>query len=1217
MNKKLLWIKLFSLFAWLPVVSPVTFAQEDDEEVFELSAFEVEASEDEGYMATTTLAGSRVRSNLRDLGASIAVVTEEFMQDTGATDGQSLLQFVGNVEVGGVLGNFSDVNLDNASTNSTRINPQNSQRVRGLVSATLTRDYFQTNIPFDGYNTSRVTVNRGPNSILFGLGSPGGVINNTTNRAQIGSEFGEISVRFDHNSGHRETLDINKTLIEDRLAVRVSVLNENVKYRQEPAFEQDQRFYIAWDAVLLENEGSDVLGKTRFRGSFEHGDINSNPPDVVPPTDRFSSWWNGVGDQAYLNQLLQVPGVTLAEINNGAVTYEQALAAINAGLATIPEGMTAEEYAAVEGQFIPRTVIDRFKRGDAASGNGGMDYVQNYVPFFLYPAVNYNTVNTTEPGWNSPELAGIQGIMGRWRPNGFPTQDLRWTQAATAGAGFRPKSLNNREIFDYHKNLFSGNTNWIDTSFDIKQFVIEQELFDGRAGFEIAWDRQSRDRERFTPFSGGDNKSISIDITTHQAPGDSNFDGIADRTPNENLGRPVIDNEGDRRTEEFHDQETFRATIFGTLDFGDMVEGTFGKILGRHTLTGLYEDRTNDFWTTTYGGAWWADSSKWPGDGAISNGLADNFRRQVQSQVYLGDSGLGLSSADQLRLDGPINVSFPKPGDVYGIWYFDNAGSVDAGVQAPWRVIEYINGANMGKTNLESKAASLQSHFFDGLIVGMYAVRNDKQTVYQRLQQTADYGDPSNPASGGRPLRLDLPGINEIDGSFNTALLELEDSPASVDEDDTTTWSVVAKYPEQWLGELPLGMDISAHYYEAESFQPAGISNNVLNQQLASPFGSTEEYGATISFFDNRLSVRVNWFETVNANARTGGMNGQLAQIVGRFNFFLTRIADAEDSGLQLFVDGYDPETGTRTPGTDAELFPSTSPSNRQRLSGTDADLIPGVNSYDAYYDWIIGLIPDKVQSVYNFRVNRLEGGTVNIESTPIRGLNSTQDYVAEGMEIDITGRITDSLSVSLNVAQQETVTSNTGPVALPLAFEIEEIIYQNFPGLDYGPWAIRDSPFQVEQGTFGTRYNAVTREMRLQAGKDNNVSQEQREWRINLTTRYDFLEGGLKGLSVGGSLRYQDEIAGGYPNILVEDVVLPDVQNPWFGPDELDGDMFVRYRRKLTDKLDWTVQLNARNLYRKHGSKDIPIAFDPDGTVSLVRIPVEQQFFLTNTFSF
>lgn len=413
-------------------------------------------------------------------------------------------------------------------------------------------------------------------------------------------------------------------------------------------------------------------------------------------------------------------------------------------------------------------------------------------------------------------------------------------------------------------------------------------------------------------------------------------------------------------------------------------------------------------------------------------------------------------------------------------------------------------------------------------------------------------------------------------------------------------------------------MDLTGHYYEAESFQPAGISNNVLNQPLASPFGSTEEYGFTLSLLDNRLAIRFNKFETINANARTGGMDGQLAQVVGRFNFFLTRIADSEDSELQLFPNGYDPETGTREADTDAALTPLTIPDNRQRKSGTDADLIPGITNYDDYYAKIIDLIPAKVQSIYNFRVNKLEAGSINIESTPIRGLNSTQDFVAKGMEIDITGQITSNWNLSLNVAQQETVTSNTGPVAIPLALEIEELILANFPGEQWGWWGIRDSPFQIEQGTFQTRYNAVTREMRLQRARDNTVSQEQREWRINLTSRYDFTEGLLKGFSLGGSLRYQDEIAAGYPNLLDDaGVVVPDLANPWFGPDELDGDLFLRYRRKLTDKIDWSVQLNARNLYRKHGAKDIPITIDPDGTVALIRIPVEQQFFLTNTFSF
>src|SRR5262245_32692612 len=41
-----------------------------------LSPFEVVAEEDSGYKATSTLAGTRLRSELKDLAASISVVTK-------------------------------------------------------------------------------------------------------------------------------------------------------------------------------------------------------------------------------------------------------------------------------------------------------------------------------------------------------------------------------------------------------------------------------------------------------------------------------------------------------------------------------------------------------------------------------------------------------------------------------------------------------------------------------------------------------------------------------------------------------------------------------------------------------------------------------------------------------------------------------------------------------------------------------------------------------------------------------------------------------------------------------------------------------------------------------------------------------------------------------------------------------------------------------------
>jgi outer membrane receptor protein involved in Fe transport len=41
-------------------------------------------------------------------------------------------------------------------------------------------------IPFDSYNTQSVEITRGPNSLLFGLGTPAGIVNQSA--AQGGAE---------------------------------------------------------------------------------------------------------------------------------------------------------------------------------------------------------------------------------------------------------------------------------------------------------------------------------------------------------------------------------------------------------------------------------------------------------------------------------------------------------------------------------------------------------------------------------------------------------------------------------------------------------------------------------------------------------------------------------------------------------------------------------------------------------------------------------------------------------------------------------------------------------------------------------------------------------------------------------------------------------------------------------------------------------------------
>jgi outer membrane receptor for monomeric catechols len=158
MNKH---IRLLLLPPCMLVTASGLFAQAassseiNDEKVITLSPFEVSGDSDVGYQATSTLAGTRLRTDLRDIGSSISIVNEEFLRDTGSKNLEDVLIFTPNTEIGGLGGNHSGSTGANPIPEGQRDDPSGGlTRVRGLASADLTRDYFITNIPFDTFNVA-------------------------------------------------------------------------------------------------------------------------------------------------------------------------------------------------------------------------------------------------------------------------------------------------------------------------------------------------------------------------------------------------------------------------------------------------------------------------------------------------------------------------------------------------------------------------------------------------------------------------------------------------------------------------------------------------------------------------------------------------------------------------------------------------------------------------------------------------------------------------------------------------------------------------------------------------------------------------------------------------------------------------------------------------------------------------------------------------------
>jgi len=73
-------------------------ARQDEELV--LSPFTVDAKSSEGYDASQTLAGTRMRTELKDISSSVTVVTQQFLSNTGGTNANESLRYKTNTEVG-------------------------------------------------------------------------------------------------------------------------------------------------------------------------------------------------------------------------------------------------------------------------------------------------------------------------------------------------------------------------------------------------------------------------------------------------------------------------------------------------------------------------------------------------------------------------------------------------------------------------------------------------------------------------------------------------------------------------------------------------------------------------------------------------------------------------------------------------------------------------------------------------------------------------------------------------------------------------------------------------------------------------------------------------------------------------------------------------------------------------------------------------------------
>ncbi|WP_414664762.1 hypothetical protein [Horticoccus sp. 23ND18S-11] len=240
-----------------------------------LSPFTVEAGTEKGYLATQTLNGTRLKTELKDIGSSITVFTEQMMDDLGATSIYGLMAFAPNTDP------FVMSTSDITGNGNDFINIPTKYVTRGGATTVVAQDFFSNNIPQDRFNSEALTFTRGPNAILFGLGNAAGAFVSSTKRAKPRNAIA-LEYQMDSRGGHRATVDLNRVLIKNYLAIRYAGVFEGLN-----DFRLQNNTYQRRNFVTV---NFTPFKKTTVRANYEKGHIQQSGVRPWPDYDAVSPW---------------------------------------------------------------------------------------------------------------------------------------------------------------------------------------------------------------------------------------------------------------------------------------------------------------------------------------------------------------------------------------------------------------------------------------------------------------------------------------------------------------------------------------------------------------------------------------------------------------------------------------------------------------------------------------------------------------------------------------------------------------------------------------------------------------------------------------------------------------------------------------------------------------------------------------------------------------
>jgi len=206
-----------------------------EEEVFELSPFEVSVDNDQGYLSTNAISGTSLNTAIRDLPMPLEVINSELIEDLQATDLEEALEYSAGVYTqsfentsGANEARFNDnspsaTSLNAAYTNTISLRGYtvpNNQRFGFRVGAVVPRYNVVLGGSTDTITTERIEVVRGPQALLYGINVLSGIVNIVPKEPLFDPAY-----RFNVSAGSygylRVSADATGPIIKQKLAYRL------------------------------------------------------------------------------------------------------------------------------------------------------------------------------------------------------------------------------------------------------------------------------------------------------------------------------------------------------------------------------------------------------------------------------------------------------------------------------------------------------------------------------------------------------------------------------------------------------------------------------------------------------------------------------------------------------------------------------------------------------------------------------------------------------------------------------------------------------------------------------------------------------------------------------------------------------------------------------------------------------------------------------------